>query len=366
MLSRVLSRLTLAAALLLGAGVCALGPYGVKAVRLLAGQDDPAQLADIAVRARLDPEAAARYIEAALSSGDIGLAESFVELAAEHGLALDTTLLARVKSESSAASSLAGTAARFAAGFVTGEPKDIAGFAGTVTGDLFVFGDLRDIARETAHAARGEDADEFVLGLAALGLIVTAGTYASLGMATPARAGFSLLKAAGKAGHISLPLRHALARSTAGAFDRRAVEAVFSRAAVVQPAATARRIGEAVRPERFRGMLAFAGDVGTIQAKAGTRGAIDAMRLAHSPKDMTRVARLAEAKGGKTRAILKIAGRGAFILAFGLWNLASWIFTVLLGLLGLCWSLKRLTERATLRVIHWQKARRSATAATPA
>ena len=35
---------------------------------------------------------------------------------------------------------------------MTGEPNDMAGLAGTTLGDLFVFGDIRDAARE----GRGE------------------------------------------------------------------------------------------------------------------------------------------------------------------------------------------------------------------
>ncbi len=33
-------------------------------------------------------------------------------------------------------------------GFITGEPGDLVGMAGTAVGDLFVFGDIRDAVRE--------------------------------------------------------------------------------------------------------------------------------------------------------------------------------------------------------------------------
>jgi hypothetical protein len=89
---------------------------------------------------------------------------------------------------------------------ITGEPDDAAGLAGTALGDLFVFGDVRDAAREGVRLARGEAADDLVLGLACVGIAVTAGTYASLGLATPARVGLSLAKVARKTGGMSARL----------------------------------------------------------------------------------------------------------------------------------------------------------------
>ena len=55
------------------------------------------------------------------------------------------------------------------------------GLAGTALGDLFVFGDIRDAVREGSRYAHGETDDELVLGLACVGIALTAGTYASFG-----------------------------------------------------------------------------------------------------------------------------------------------------------------------------------------
>ena len=60
-------------------------------------------------------------------------------------------------------------ARRFATGLVTGNADDVASLSGTVAGDLFVFGDIRDVVREGKHLAMGEDTDRLVLGLATAG-----------------------------------------------------------------------------------------------------------------------------------------------------------------------------------------------------
>jgi hypothetical protein len=66
-------------------------------------------------------------------------------------------------------------------------------------------------------------------------------------------------------------------------------------------------------------------DVGRVQTKAGTQAALDGLKLAEAPREMTRIAALAEKKGGKTRAILKTLGRGAILLSIASFNLAAWV-----------------------------------------
>ena len=74
---------------------------------------------------------------------------------------------------------------------------------------------------------------------------------------------------------------------------------------------------------------------------------------------MSRIARLAATKGGKTRAILKLAGRGALLLTVGTFNLVMWVFWAVLTIFGFVSSLKRMTERATERYCARRKLRRA-------
>jgi hypothetical protein len=99
-------------------------------------------------------------------------------------------------------------------------------------------------------------------------------------------------------------------------------------------------------------------DVGRVTERAGTRGALDTLKIAEEPKDVARAARLAAAKGGQTRAIMKILGRGALLLAAGTFNLTLWMFSALLALFGFLSSIKATTERATQAWLDRNKARR--------
>jgi hypothetical protein len=346
------------AALALGAMAAALVPRGYDAGWLLLAQDDPVRLADHAVAQRLTPAVAEREIEAALAAGDVDLANSFVDLAAERAIAVRPELAARLADANSTSASAKRNAGSFAWGLVTGQPDDMVGLAGTAVGDLFVFGDIRDAARETVHYAKGEEADELVLGLAGVGIAVTAGTYVSLGAAAPARVGLTLVKAASKAGRLSAHLAAWVTRSVRGVVDMGALRRALAEASITRPALAVRAARDAVKLDKAEGLVTAARDVGRVQAKAGTKAALDSLKVAEGPRDMARFARLAEAKGSKTRAIIRLAGRAAIALTVALFDLASALFTALFALFGFCSAVKSTTERTTWRYVRWRKARR--------
>src|SRR5665213_2583166 len=182
---------------LTGMAVCAvacalLWPRAHEVGAILAAQDDPAVLADLQLNSALrnNPALVADNIEAALASGDADLAASFAELAREKNIPLGEELSRRVSDAVTEENSSSHFAKRFASGLVTGNADDVASLSGTVAGDLFVFGDIRDVVREGKHLAMGEDTDRLVLGLAAAGLAVTAATYVSVGGAAPVRAAY--------------------------------------------------------------------------------------------------------------------------------------------------------------------------------
>lgn len=341
----------------LGAGL-ALLPQGFDAGWLLYAQDEPELLADRMVAKTLTPALAGQEIAAALDAGDADLAESFATLARERGIAIAPALAERVDVAVRDAAGLSHQARTFAHGFVTGEPDDMVGLAGTALGDLFVFGDIRDAVREGVRYARGEATDELVLGLACVGLAVTAGTYASLGAGTPARAGLSLVKAARKTGRMGAGLAHWIGRAVADVVDLTALRRVSANASFAQPVMAVRAARETVKLERLGRLADLGRDVGRVQRTAGTRATLEGLRVAEGPRDVSRLARLAEAKGTKTRAILKLAGRSALVVTSALMTLVSWLFTVLMVLWSFLATVKSTTERCTRRVLKWRKARR--------
>jgi hypothetical protein len=315
----------LLAALLAGAAAY-LVPRGIEAHALLV-TDDPARIAGHALDGKFNAARARQEIESALAAQDADLAKSFVDLAAERHVALNPEQVERVDQAVAEAASARHNAVSFARGLVSGEPKDVASFAGTTLGDLFVFGDIRDALREGGRMALGQPADRLILGLAVAGLAITGGTYLTFGAAAPLRAGLSVVKAARKTSR----------------FDARLARVVMREA----PAA-----------ERAGGLIRLARESGRIEAKAGTRAALDSLQIAESPRELSRIAKLAEKEGGSTRAILKVAGRGAILLGGAAFDLTLWLLGALFSAFAFVSSLKSFTERATLRFIRFRKERR--------
>jgi hypothetical protein len=312
--------------LVTAAAACAfLLPPALRAVGMLAVADDPVAVADFRLRGAPEAEMKLlldREIDGALAAGDADLATGLVALAEERGVAPAADLRARVEDAVAEQASARHLATRFALGFAKGDAEDGASLAGALAGDLFVYGDIRDIVREGKRLAVGEQTDHLVLGLAAAGLAVTAGTYVSAGGGAPLRAGLSLVKDARKMGRLSEGLAGWMGRSARGALFRAAK------------------------------------DIGRINSSAGTRAAMEAMEHADGPKELARIARLAEAKGSRTRAVLKVLGRGGLVLGSAAFGLGSWILSFLLAVFGFASSLKAMSERAMVRWLRRRKERR--------
>jgi hypothetical protein len=360
---------------LTGLAVCAVAcavawPHARDAGAILAAQDDPAALSDAQINSALrnhpsvvsqsavSQSAVAENIEAALAANDADLANSFIDLAGAKNIPVTDDLSGRVRDAVAEAGSTSHFAKGFASGLVTGDADDVASMSGTVAGDLFVFGDIRDVVREAKHLAMGEDTDRLVLGLAAAGLAVTAATYVSVGGAAPVRAGLTLVKDARKVGRLGEGLTLWAGRSARDLVDTPMLENAVESASVLRPGDSVRAIKAAFRPEQAAGLVRLAKDVGRVGEKAGARGALDTLKLAEGPEDVARAARLAESKGGQTRAILKMLGRGALLLAAGAFDLSLWVFGALLALFGFLASIKATTERMTQSWLDRKKRRR--------
>ncbi len=335
-------------------------PHARDSGAILFAQGDPAALSDSQLRTVARPKAAdvAREIDAALAAGDTELATSFVELAHSLDIVVPDDVAVRVDAAVAESRTSGHIATQFASGLVTGEVSDVASLSGTVAGDLLVFGDVRDVVREGKHFVAGEEVDRFVLGLACVGLAVTAGTYASIGIATPARAGLTLVKDARRAGRLSAGLGAWAGRSAATLVDKPLLERAVAEASLLQPSQTVRAIKAAVKLDRAGEMVAVVKDVGRVGEKAGARAALDVLKVAEGPEDVARAARLAAAKGGQTRAIIKLLGRGALVLASGAFSLASWVFAALCALFGVVSSIKSMTERLSLAYFRRRRLRR--------
>jgi hypothetical protein len=346
------------AAVLFAGLVVWLAPRGVDAGHAFAQESDPAAVADRMLDNKFNTDVAAHGIDDALRANDADLAKSYLDLADARHVAVDDDRRKKVVAAVADAASTTTAMKSFAYGFVSGEPTDATSFAGTALGDLFVFGDIRDLVREGGRLATGEKVDTLVLGLSCVGLAITAGTYATLGAEAPVRVGLTMAKVARKTGRLSGELAASVGRMLRRVVDWGALKKAIAGVSVTEPQLAVRAARDAVKVERAGRLVDLARDVGTIEAKAGTQATLESLKVAESPREMSRVAKLAEKEGGKTRAILKIGGRTAIMLGAAAFSLASWLIGALIAVLGFVASLKRGVERMTENHLRRRKIRR--------
>ena len=335
-----------------------LAPRGWDAGHAFANESDPAVVAGRMLDRKFNADVAAHGLDDALAANDADLAKSYLDLADARHVAVDDDRRRKVDAAVAQAASATTAMKSFAYGFVSGEPTDVSSFAGTALGDLFVFGDIRDAVREGGRMAMGEKDDTLVLGLACVGLAITAGTYATLGAEAPVRVGLTMAKVARKTGKLSEALAASVGRMLRKVVDWSALKKAITGVSVTQPQLAVRAARDAVKVERAGRLVDLARDVGTIEAKAGTQAALESLKVAETPAEMSRVARLAAKEGGKTRAILKIGGRAAIMLGGAAFGLATWLIGALVAVLGFVASLKRGVERMTENHLRRRKMRR--------
>lgn len=323
---------------LAGAGVLVVPPAW-RLWELQVSAEDPAALSRLRLDAELDAARVATGIDEAISAGDAELADSFVSLAAERGIAVAPEQVRRLQSLRDGAWLRA--ASDFGHGFVVGARDSDAAFVGALASDVSGFGDLRDLALEGRKLLGGENADETIVALSAVGLAVSAATWVSLGGGLPARGGLSAVKAAGKAKLLSPALTASLGRATAGALDRPALAATLGAAARLDLAAAKVAAGGIVRPATLARFTALGQDAGMLYARSGQRGLRQVLAIADDAGDIGKAARLGAAKPSTLRATLKVLGRSALALGALSLSAASWMLALLGYVLVLAMAAQR-------------------------
>lgn len=307
--------------------------------RLLAAAEDPGALAEIRLERAATPERLEAGLDAAVAAEDEDLALSFLALTETRGLPVDPTRRARVEA---LAQGRMGRAARdFAAGAVSGTAEGAAGLAGTLAADVTGLGDLRDLLREGGRYARAEPYDPLLLGMALVGLPLTAATWAAGAGAAP-RTGMTVLKAARRGGRLSPALASSLGRTVRAGLDAEALARAVGASARLDLAGARTAASLAIRPGTVARLTTLAGESLVLGRRTGQRGVMQVLGLARDPGDVTRAVRLSERLGPRTRATLALLGRGALALGAGLTALASALLAGLAWCLGLALFCRRL------------------------
>lgn len=330
------------------AGLAASGfailPRGLEGARLLLGPRDDAAAASY-VLAQKTSSQYRQVAEEALAAKDEDLAASIVALADQNGVSLPQDLKARISAAEDEATARMGEDAWN--GFLHGEAQNEAALAGAVAADLTGVGDIRDLYQQAARYVSGEEIDGMTIGLATVGLGLTAATVASLGLTLPQRAGLSTLKAVKRAGRLSPALAREVGVAATAAMDGAALTAVSTSLARLDLAAARQAAGRIMKPAAVRTLKGLGTDVATIGKNSGYRATVQTLGTANSAKEVSTIARLSGRFGMATRAVVALGG-AAFAIssltasaAFWSLSLIFWCCTVVLWLAQLGYRIGR-------------------------
>ncbi len=293
---------------------------------------------------QLPSERYAEEIALALAERDGDMARSLIALAADQGVEVPPELLAQYAALPPV--DLGHVLGQGWNCIVNGDFESEAGFACVVATDLTSVGDVRDLVAQGGNYLTGQPVNYFTLGIATVGLTLTAATVTTGGAALPLRAGASFLKAANKVGKMPPRLVGEVSAMLARSINRPALDEALVLAREFRVGEIGRPLGNLFNPRSIAAVTDLATDFGRIGAVGGVRAMKLSVEAVDSARDVKVLARTAERWQDKFPAVMKMLGRGAVRLADLLWTIGSWFVAAALWFVSMAWFMLRATSKA--------------------
>jgi hypothetical protein len=282
-------------------------------------------------RLRFSPRVA--YVEA-IERGRYAEANHIAQLAQTYGHELDPTQLARI--DRTTMQRAGDVAADLAMGAMLGRAESGSQIAGMVAADLFVLGDIRDLAIEFESWRSGNGANQLIVGLSAVGIATSAGTLVA-GSTGAVDIGLSITKAAVRTGRMSEKLVDHVTMLVRRSVDMDALAGLAHRSSAElsdDSATFALRLRSVVRTEHAVELREFAGTVGDIARAGGSRSALVSLELADDGNQLRRLGDIARHFGDRAATAMKLVGKGIFAIFDIIWS-------AILGLLPVIFAIGR-------------------------
>jgi hypothetical protein len=228
---------------------------------------------------------------------------------------------------------------------VNGDFDSEAGFACVVATDLTSIGDVRDLVTQGGNYLAGQPVNYFTLGIASVGLTLTAATVSTGGGLLPLRAGASFLKAANKVGKMPPRLVAEVSQMLARSINGKAADEAMLLARSMRFGELGKPLSRLFDPTSIARVTDLATDFGRIGKVGGVRAMKLSVEAADSTRDVKVLAKTAERWQDKFPAVMKMLGRGAVRLADLVWTIGGWLVAATLWLLSMAWFTLRTTTK---------------------
>ena len=269
-------------------------------------------LADIPelLRTEVTAEQIKKEIDDAISHAEFDDARTYLQIARENNFPLDFDAYQQlILRQDTTLKTITTQVSSFVSGFAEGKGANMAGLAGAVTADFTVIGDIRDLRGEYKHYSKNEDVNELIVVLSGAGIGLTALTISSMGSAGPAKAGASTIKTAVKMGRITGRFQKELLKLGRKVFDWPMFTRLIKQDKSISNITRAAK--QSYKPAAITPLKQIASQVNVIRKSTSTIDTVQLLSYVDTADDLAHLEKVSLKLGTKTKATLKLVGKGA-------------------------------------------------------
>ncbi|WP_128360037.1 hypothetical protein [Arcobacter venerupis] len=229
----------------------------------------------------------------------------------------------------------------FGESFVTGESDSMAGLAGSTISDMLIVGDIRDLSLEGQKLVSGEEYDSLVMGLAAIGVGMSASQLVTLGGSSSLKISTSIMKFAKKTNNLTKKFTKNFSSLLSKSMDYSKLKSIDfkdTKNLKTNFASFGKTIDLKHTKELFENISILSKNV---SSKIDT---IKLLKYVDNTDDLKRLNKISAKFGSKTKGVFKILGKnaltiGEFIINFTL-GLIIQLFSLIISLVVFVASFK--------------------------
>jgi len=286
--------------------------FGLSISSVLEHWDYKETLQDLSdlLQANISKAALIKEIDASLSEENFSDVRMYLAIAQTHQYQINSQkYLDEIALKDTHFNRLSHQITDFSSGFIQGKGTNMAGLTGSVIADFTVVGDARDLYQQYMLYEKGEKTNELIIVLSGVGLGLTALTVGSIGVASPAKVGTSLLKVATKAQRLTLRFQKSLTKLGRKVFDWPAFRDLVKQDKSI--ANMRRAVKQAYHPSAVEPLKVIAKRVDNIRQSSSTADAIQMLKYVETADDLRHLEKVTVKYGSQTKGMMKLLGKGA-------------------------------------------------------
>jgi hypothetical protein len=196
----------------------------------------------------------------------------------------------------------------FSLGFLSGKGESAVGISGSMLSDMTVVGDLRDLSKEGLKFINDEKYDKIILGVATVGVGLSASQFLSAGSTTPLKVGASVVKVAKKTGKISKSFLNVINSKLMKTVDMKLLKTIdlsnINGIKRVKPT-----IAKSLKLDNIRKLF---GNINKLKKNTSVFDTVTLLKYVDTEKDLKKLVKVSSKYKKNTKGVLKVLGKGAF------------------------------------------------------